>query len=52
MRTQTLDFKRFVSNEKITTDELLKLLEDKGLTKMVSIGGGLMLLLVTKLSPT
>ena len=48
MRTQTLDFKRFVSNEKITTDELLKLLEEKRFTKMVSIGGGLMLLLVPK----
>ncbi|WP_186446591.1 hypothetical protein [Neobacillus bataviensis] len=29
MRTQTLDFKQFVSNEKIITDDLLKLLEDK-----------------------
>ena len=48
MRTQTLDFKRFVSNEKIITDELLKLLEDKRFTKMVSISGGLMLLLVPK----
>jgi hypothetical protein len=43
-----LDFKQFVSNEKITTYELLKLLEDKRFTKMVSIGGGLMLLLVPK----
>ncbi|WP_251029049.1 glycosyltransferase [Bacillus sp. ISL-40] len=48
MRTQTLDFKRFVSNEKFSTDELLKMLEDKKLTKIVSIGGGLMLLLVPK----
>jgi hypothetical protein len=48
MRTQTLDFKRFVSNEKFSTDELLKMLEDKKLTKIVSIGGGLMLLMVPK----
>ncbi|WP_251028049.1 glycosyltransferase [Bacillus sp. ISL-77] len=48
MRTQTLDFKRFVSNEKFSNDELLKMLEDKKLTKIVSIGGGLMLLLVPK----
>jgi len=48
MRTQILDFKRFVSNEKITTDELLELLEDKRFTKMLSISGGLMLLLVPK----
>lgn len=48
MIRQTLDFKQFVSNEKITTDELLKLLEDKRFTKMVSIGGGLMILLVPK----
>ncbi|WP_251027019.1 glycosyltransferase [Bacillus sp. ISL-46] len=48
MRTQTLDFKRFVSNEKFSTDEPLKMLEDKKLTKIVSIGGGLMLLLVPK----
>jgi type IV secretory pathway VirB2 component (pilin) len=48
MRTQTLDFKRFVSNEKFSIDELLKMLEDKKLTKIVSIGGGLMLLLVPK----
>lgn len=48
MKTQTLDFKQFVSNEKLSTDELLKMLEDKRLTKIVSIGGGLMLLLIPK----
>ncbi|MEH7440484.1 glycosyltransferase [Neobacillus drentensis] len=48
MRIQTLNFKQFVRNEKLSTDEVLRLLEDKKLLKMVSIGGGLMLLLVPK----
>ena len=48
MRMKTLDFKQFVSKEKFSTDELMKLLEDKKLTKLVSIGGGLMLLMVPK----
>lgn len=48
MKTQTIDFKQFVCNEKFPTGELLKMLEDKKLAKMVSIGGGLMLLLIPK----
>ncbi|WP_251028212.1 glycosyltransferase [Bacillus sp. ISL-77] len=48
MRTQTLDFKQFVSKEKFPIDEVLKLLKDKNLKKLVSIGGGLMLVLVPK----
>lgn len=48
MKTQTIDFKQFLSNEKFPTNELLKMLEDKKLTKMVSVGGGMMLLLIPK----
>lgn len=48
MKTQTIDFKQFVSKEKFPTSELLKMLEDKNLTKIVSVGGGLMLLMVPK----
>lgn len=48
MRTQSINFKQFVSNEKFSTDELLKMLSDKKLTKVVSIGGGMALLLIPK----
>jgi hypothetical protein len=48
MRTQKINFKSFLSNEKFSTDELLKMLEDKKLTKIVSISGGLMFLMVPK----
>ncbi|OLS39158.1 hypothetical protein [Bacillus sp. MRMR6] len=48
MRTQTLNFKQFVSNEKFPKGDLLKMLEDKKLLKLVSIGGGLMAVMVPK----
>ncbi|MFJ5716509.1 glycosyltransferase [Neobacillus sp. NPDC093127] len=47
-KIQTIDFKRFVKNEKISTDEVIKMLEDKKFMKVVAIGGGLMLCLVPK----
>ncbi|WML44098.1 glycosyltransferase [Neobacillus sp. PS3-40] len=48
MNTQTLDFKSFVRNEKYPTKELLTLLEDKNLLKVVKVGAGLMLVLIPK----
>jgi hypothetical protein len=48
MKTQIVNFKQFVKNEKFSTDEILKILEDKKLMKLVSIGGGLTLVLVPK----
>lgn len=48
MKTQTLNFKQFVSNEKYSTKELLKLLEEQKITKLISIGGGLALVLIPK----
>jgi hypothetical protein len=48
MKTQTIDFKQFIRNEKYPTGDLLKMLEDKNLLKMVTVGGGLTLLLVPK----
>lgn len=47
-RTQTLDFRQFVSNEKYPTEELLSLLEDKKLMKVVKIGAGMALILIPK----
>jgi type IV secretory pathway VirB2 component (pilin) len=46
MKTQTLDFKQFVSKEKYPTDDLLKMLSDKKLRKVVKVGTGLMLVLI------
>lgn len=48
MRTQTLEFKHFVKKEKYPTSDLLKMLDDKKLMKVVSVGGGLMLVMVPK----
>jgi type IV secretory pathway VirB2 component (pilin) len=48
MKTQTIEFRQFIRNDKYPTGDLLKLLEDKKLTKLVSIGGGLVLVLVPK----
>jgi hypothetical protein len=48
MKTQTIEFKQFIRNEKYPTGDLLKMLEDKNLMKLVSIGGGLMLVMVPK----
>ena len=48
MKTQTIEFKQFIRNEKFPTGDLLKMIEDKNLLKIVSIGGGLMLLLIPK----
>ena len=47
-KVQTLDFKQFVKKEKYPTGDLLKMLEDKKLMKVVSVGGGLMLVMVPK----
>jgi hypothetical protein len=48
MKTQTIEFKQFIRNEKYPTGDLLKMLEDKNLMKVVSIGGGLMAVMVPK----
>lgn len=48
MRTQKMDFKQFVRNEKYPVGDLLKMLEDKKLVKLVSVAGGLTFVLVPK----
>jgi hypothetical protein len=48
MKTQTIEFKQFVKNEKYPTGELLKMLSDKKLRKVAMVGGGLMLVLIPK----
>ncbi|MDP4087129.1 MAG: glycosyltransferase [Bacillota bacterium] len=47
-RTQTLDFRQFVRNEKYPTKELLSLLEDKKLMKIVKISTGMALVLIPR----
>jgi hypothetical protein len=48
LKTQTIDFRSFIRNEKYPTDQLLNLLEDKNLMKVVKISAGLMLVLIPK----
>jgi len=48
MKTQTINFRQFVRKEKYPVGDLLKILEDKKLLKMVSVAGGLTLILVPK----
>lgn len=48
MKTQTIAFKQFISNEKYPTSDLLKMLEDKKLRKIVKLGSGIMLVLIPK----
>lgn len=48
MKTQTMDFKQFVKNEKFATDDLMKMLSDKKLRKIVKISTGLTLVLIPK----
>lgn len=48
MKTETLDFKQFVKNEKFSSEELMKFLKDKKVRKLASVVGGLMLILIPK----
>ncbi|MBT2727809.1 glycosyltransferase [Bacillus sp. ISL-75] len=47
-RTETIDFKQFVKQEKYPVGDLLKMLQDKNLMRVVSVGGGLMAVMVPK----
>jgi hypothetical protein len=48
VKVQTIEFKSFVRNEKLDTSELLNMLQDKNLMKVVALGGGLMAVMVPK----